>query len=415
MFLYRLLSVLLFPLIYLYLIIRLIKGKEDRSRFKERFGFNSHKRQDGQLIFIHSVSVGESNSAISLIETILKNNPQTNILFTSTTLTSAAQINNKLKNNKRVIHQFLPIDDIFSIRRFIKYWRPDLAVFIESEIWPNLINELSKNNIKLALINARISARSAKRWSYLHQIGFNIFKHFQISFAQSEQDKKRLIDLGLKHTKFIGNLKSCAQILEFNEKELKKLSNQIKDRKLWLASSTHRGEEEIIIRIHQKLKKYYPDLLTIIAPRHPNRIDEIVKIIPKTLNFAIRSKKEVINKDIDLYLADTLGELGLFYKLSDISLIAGSLKDGIGGHNPFEALKLGSIVISGKNVINFAQIYDDLGSNNACLLAKDEKDLFSYLLKLLKDPKFRSSLRENWKKMDQDSSEILLKIVQELK
>jgi 3-deoxy-D-manno-octulosonic-acid transferase len=415
MFLYRLLSILFLPLIYIYLVFRLIKGKEDKNHFKERLGFPGTVRPKGKVYWIHSVSVGESNSAFVLINKLLDDNIDITILFTSTTITSASSIKSAIYNNPRIIHQFLPVDDIFSAKRFIKYWKPRKSIFIESEIWPNLIYEAAKSGSKLALINARISIRSTKRWLSLHNMGFNVLKHFQISFAQSLSDKERLISLGLRNTKYIGNLKSCARTLDFDETKLNDLSKHIGVRKFWLASSTHKGEEEIIINIHQKLKKYHNDILTIIAPRHPARLGDIIKIIPEHLSVAIRSRGDKISSDTDIYIADTFAELGLLYKLSNISFIAGSLKDNIGGHNPFEALKLGSAVISGSYLANFIEIYDNLKDNNAAIIVKDEEELLFYLLKLLKNSEFRKTMIESGNAINKNSDNIVLEIAKELK
>ncbi len=414
MFIYRLLSIVALPLIYIYLLIRLFNKKEDHNRFKERFGFHGKKRPKGELIWIHCVSVGESNSAIILIEELLKNNNSLKMLFTSTTVTSASQIKQKLSGNDRIIHQFLPIDDFFSVRRFINYWKPSTAIFVESEIWPNLIDISAKNNIKLALINARISLKSFKRWQFLHKLGFNIFKNFQISFAQSKKDQERLISLGLENTKFIGNLKSLAKTLKFDDVKLNDLVKQINHRPFWLASSTHDGEEEIIIKLHQRLKKSLPNLLTIIVPRHPNRINDIKNLIPNNLNFALRSKNQKITQNVELYIADTLGELGLFYKLCDISLICGSLKDDIGGHNPFEALKLDCATISGRFVDNFEEIYKNLEKNKACIIINNEEELFVYILKALQDEGFRNDLKRNWQILAKENNNILSQIIKEL-
>jgi len=414
MILYKLLSILFLPLIYLYLLIRIINKKEDRSRFKERLGFSTIKKSSENIIWIHCVSVGESNSAIILIEKILKNNPNSKLLFTSTTVSSASQIQKKFYNNNKIIHQFLPIDDIFSINRFLKYWQPQLAIFIESEIWPNLIHQCSKHNIELALINARISDKSYKRWLILHKLGFNILKNFQICFAQSKTDQQKLIKLGVKNTEFAGNLKSCAKKLDFDEIELKSLKKQIGTRRFWLAASTHKGEEKIIIKIHQKLQKKYPDLLTIIAPRHPNRLEEITKDVPKNIKIKIRSKKEDIKKNTNIYIADTLGEMGLFYKLSNISFIGGSLIKDIGGHNPFEALKLDSVVITGKYFANFDEIYQELQNNKIIFIASSNQDLYKKILELLDNNNILQNITNNWQKYH-SSNNLLEKIIKKLK
>ncbi|MDA9231431.1 3-deoxy-D-manno-octulosonic acid transferase [Rickettsiales bacterium] len=414
MILYKLLSILFLPLIYLYLFIRILNKKEDKLRIKERLGFSTIKKSSENLIWIHCVSVGESNSAIILIEKILENNPNSKLLFTSSTITSASQIKRKFHDNNRIIHQFLPIDDIFSINRFLKYWRPQLAIFIESEIWPNLIHQCSKHKIKLALINARISDKSYKRWLILHKLGFNILKNFKICFAQSKADQQKLIKLGVKNTEFIGNLKSCAKKLDFDEIELKSLNKQIGVRKFWFAASTHKGEEEIIIKTHQKLQKQYPDLLTIIAPRHPNRLEEITKNIPKNIKIKIRSKKEAIKKNTNIYIADTLGEMGLFYKLSNISFISGSLIKDIGGHNPFEALKLDSAVITGKYFANFDEIYQELERNKIIFIANSNQDLYKKILDLLNNNDILQNIINNWRKYH-NSNNLLEKLIKKLK
>ena len=274
MLFYRALSVKFLPAIYLYLLFRLLNNKEDCSRFKERLGFAGQKRPDGDIFWIHCVSVGESNSAMILVEKILEQYNDVHLLFTSTTLTSADQIQGKLGDNQRIIHQFLPIDDVFSVNRFVKYWSPKKAIFFESEIWPNFIYSLTKNNIHLSLVNARISHKSYQMWLRVQKVGFNIFKNFQICFAQSQLDKDRFIQLGIKNTKFIGNLKACAKKLSYNKKDYKSLLGEIGSRKFWFVASTHKGEEDIIIDVHQKLKKYIPDILTIIAPRHPSRMSK---------------------------------------------------------------------------------------------------------------------------------------------
>lgn len=415
MFLYRLLSILLFPIFYIYILIRLYKGKESKSRLEERFGFSVKTRPECDIFWIHCVSVGESNSALSLIDEILESNPKIKILFTSTTVTSANQIADKIGHKSRIIHQFLPIDDFFSVNRFLNYWKPKFAIFIESEIWPNLINLSAKKGIRLFLINARISAKSAKRWSKFHKIGFNILKNFEMVFAQSLIDQKRFTDLGLENVKFLGNLKACGAPLKFDKKELEIISQEINHRKFWLASSTHKGEEEIIFKTHQALKEIYPDILTIIAPRHPNRMNEILKIIPNNLNYSLRSKNNKITNKTDIYFVDSLGELGLFYKLSPISLIAGSLIDNIGGHTPFEALKLGSVVISGKFVANNQEIYNYLQKNRCALIVKNSKELLESIKNLLQDKSIVHQYQTNWMLLEKENKDMLRKIVNYLK
>ena len=412
MIFYQFFSILLSPLISLYLTFRKFKKKEDLSRFAERLGHNKINRPDGFLVWMHSASVGESKSALTLATALLKKYPHINILITSGTITSAAEIAKTLP--ERTIHQYVPVDKFFAVRRFLKHWQPNLAMFVESELWPNLIFQTKKLGCPLVLVNGRISNQSFKNWQTLHRFGFNLLKNFSMCFAQSCIDQQKFTDLGVKNVHFMGNLKASAPALKVNHDALKNLQQQIGDRPFWLASNTHKGEEEIIIRTHQKLKEYFPDLLTIIAPRHPNRLEEIIKLIPQNINAAIRSQNQTIG-NYQIYLADTMGELGTFYSLSKISVICGSLIDNIGGHNPFEALRLGSVVLSGRYVKNNREIFDDLEKSQSCLMVKNEDELLFYLLKIMKDKNYHLSLLEHVKSTQNNSSEVpnnILKIIE---
>ncbi len=410
-FLYQFLSIVLSPLINLYLAFRKLKKKEDIFRFPERFGYSNTNRPNGFLIWLHSASVGESKSALTLVEALLEKYPLINVIITSGTITSAAEIAKNLP--QRTIHQYIPVDKFFSVKRFLKHWQPNLAMFIESELWPNLVVQTKKSGCPLVLVNGRISDRSFKRWKILHKFGFNLLKNFSICFAQSQIDQQKFIGLGIKNVHFIGNLKASSLLLKIDQEQLEKLQQQIGTRKFWLAASTHKNEEEIIIRTHQKLKEYFPDLLSIIAPRHPNRLEEIVKLIPKNLKTAIRSQNQSIN-NCEIYLADTLGELGTFYSLSKISLIGGSMVENIGGHNPFEALQLGSVILSGIYVKNFQEVYQDLKNSGSCVMVKNEAELLFYLLKMMKDKNYYASLKENITNQQSNNQEVahsILKII----
>ena len=339
MLIYRALSILLFPILELYLFWRVYKKKEDKKRLKERFGVSTILRPKSEIIWLHAVSVGETNSAFILIDELLKKFSQSTILFTSTTLTSADIIAKKLPQfGERLVHQFLPIDSYFCVKSFFTFWQPKIVIFIESEIWPNLISVAAENEIPTFLVNARMSEKSAQKWQYAKFFGFKIFDYFDAIFAQSLESQKRLQNLTKNEVSFFGNLKSQAQNLSVNEKNLEKLKLQIGERKFWLAASTHKGEEEIIIQAHRELKKDFSDLLTIIVPRHPNRAEEIIDLFGD-IKFAQKSKNQNIENSVEIYLADSLGELGDFYSLAQFAFLGGSLLP-IGGHNPFEAIKL---------------------------------------------------------------------------
>jgi len=407
-FLYQITSIILSPLINLYLTFRKYKKKEDIYRFSERLGYAAIQRPYGFLLWIHCASVGESKSALTLAEKFLDKYPKINILITSGTVTSAAEIIKNLPS--RAIHQYTPVDKFFVVKRFLNHWRPNLAMFIESELWPNLVTQTNKLGCPLVLINGRISDQSFKNWKILHRWGFNLLKNFTICFAQSVGDQDKFIDLGVKNVHFVGNVKASSSSLKINSEQIEELQQQIGSRKFWLAASTHKNEEEIIIRNHQELKKYFPDLLTIIAPRHPDRLKEIVKIIPQNLKISIRSQNQIIG-DCEIYLADTMGELGTFYSLSKISFIGGSMVKNIGGHNPFEALQLGSVILSGCYVENFLEVYRDLEKSKSCVLVKNEAELLFYLLKIMKDKNYYLFLQQNRNSQQSDGSMVLQNIL----
>jgi 3-deoxy-D-manno-octulosonic-acid transferase len=384
MLIYRIFSVLLFPFFELYLFFRVYKKKEDKKRLKERFGYSTQNRPEYDVIWLHAVSVGETNSSLVLVEELLKFSPQASILFTTTTLTSAAIISAKLPQFQgRVIHQFLPIDSYFCVKNFLEFWQPKVAIFVESEIWPNLIFEAQKMGTKTFLVNARMSEKSVKRWLIAKKFGFKIFDYFSTIFSQSLEDQKRFSLLSKKEILFYGNLKSQAQVLAFDDNELKKLKSQIGKRKLWLAASTHKGEEEIILRTHLHLKKEFPDLITIIVVRHPSRGDEVSQIL-NGLNFERRSQNKNISNTTEIYLVDSLGELGIFYSIAPFAFIGGSLV-AVGGHNPFEAIKLNCAVISGSQVFNFIEIYRDLSNEKLCVIIADEQELIVQVREFLND------------------------------
>ena len=410
MLIYRAISVLLFPFLELYLFYRVYKKKEDKTRLRERFGKPTQVRLQGDLTWLHAVSVGETNSALILVDELLKKFPETKILFTTTTLTSATTIAAKLPEfNGRVIHQFLPIDSLLCVRDFINFWRPNTAIFVESEIWPNLICEARAIGAKVFLVNARMSEKSAKRWSVAHALGFKIFDNFDAIFAQSEEDQNRLSTLTKNKILFYGNLKSQARDLNFDSSELEKLKSQIGARKFWLAASTHKGEEELVIQVHYELQKYFPDLLTILIPRHPNRADEIKSLLTG-INFVQRSKNEIIESSTELYLADSLGELGTFYRLADFTFLGGSLLP-IGGHNPFEPIKLGCAVISGSHTFNFKEIYENLRKENACVIVESAEELTKKVREFLDDTSRSKALSDKAAKLVTTSENIAEKII----
>jgi len=410
MLIYCILSILLYPFLELWLFYRVIKKKEDKTRLRERIGRPTIERPEGELLWIHAVSVGEANSALVLLDELLKTFPKTSILFTTTTLTSASIIMAKLPQYQgRVIHQFLPIDSYFCVQNFLLHWQPRNAIFVESEIWPNLIYEARNMGILSFLVNARMSEKSVKRWKIARLFGFKIFDYFAAIFAQTFEDKKRIQQLTKQEVLLYGNLKAQAQNLAVNSAELQKLRAQIGNRKIFVAASTHKGEEEIILQSFAQLQKSFSDLLLILIPRHPNRKDE-VKALLAGKKIAQRSIGEKIESTTEVYLADTLGELGIFYSLTDFAFIGGSLLQ-IGGHNPFEAIKLNCAVISGPHIFNFKEIYDDLALNQGCFIAASAQEITDTVSELLCDKNLVKATNEKANEVIKNSEDITKKII----
>jgi 3-deoxy-D-manno-octulosonic-acid transferase len=419
MILYRLLSIIFAPFIIVYIFFRALLGREDQARIAERFGIASRPRPSSEIIWINAVSVGETNSALILLDELLKTYPKIAIIFTTTSLTSAKLLADRINSHKiyanRVIHQFLPVDSYFCVKGFLSYWRPKLALFVESEIWPNFINQCQKTNCKLVLINGRISDKSFKKWQLAKNLGFKIFDQLTMIFAQSANDKKNFEGLTNQEIFDYGNLKSAANCLEYDEQKLNELSSQIKDRTIWFAASTHEGEEEIIFNIHQKLKTAFNNILTIIAPRHPKRADKITSIATSNnLNLIRRSLNQTIQNQTDIYLADTLGELGLFYQLCQIAFIGGSLIDNIGGHNPFEAAKLNCCIISGKYTPNNQEAYQKLLAADGCFIVENEANLQELIKQLFIDPNAANLKAQNAYNLVKSTGDIAKKIINKL-
>ena len=354
LFVYRVLINLIIIISPLIILIRIIKNKEDKKRFKEKLCFFSLRRKKGKLIWFHGSSVGEIVSITPLVEK-LENDPSIEtILITSSTL-SSSKILDKF-NFKKVVHQFFPIDTSFLTKRFLDYWKPSLAVFIESEIWPNMMINIKKKSIPLILLNARITKKSFKRWKKI-SFSSELFKIFSVCLPQNFETQKYLYSLGAKKIKMLGNLKFSEPELN-NKNEFKKnLKKYFNKKKIWCASSTHNTEEIICALTHQKLKLKYKNLLTIIIPRHIQRIHEIKKQFKNMdINFHLHSSKKKIENNTEIYLVDTYGETKNFFKVCKTVFLGGSIIKH-GGQNPLEATRYGCEVIHGPNVSNFTEIY----------------------------------------------------------
>ena len=353
-FLYRAVINLIIFFSPIIILIRLLKGKEDLIRFKEKFGFFSKKNSKGKLVWFHGASVGEILSVIPLIQKLEKNKNITKILVTSNTLSSSKVFSNLML--KKTIHQFYPIDSKFIVDKFLDYWTPSLAIFIDSEIWPNMLTSISKKSIPLVLLNARINRKSFKKWARFDLAAKKLFNKFDLCLASSEESKKHLELLNAKNIKYIGNLKFTES--EINKDTLNKnLKKNFLSKKIWCASSTHKNEEEIAAKVHIKLKKQNKDTLTIIIPRHVDRIDEIINRLKKlNLKVHLHSSHNDIVDDADIYLVDVYGKTKMFFSICNIVFLGGSLIKH-GGQNPLEAARYGCQILHGPNIWNFNEVY----------------------------------------------------------
>ena len=346
------LLLLISPFIIIY---RILKKKEDTLRFKEKFCLFTKKRVKGKLIWFHGASVGEIMSIIPLIRIYEKNKSIDQILVTSSTLSSSKII--RKFNFKKTVHQFYPIDHFYFTSKFLNYWKPNLAIFIESEIWPSMFRNLKKNNTKLLLLNARLTKQTFKRWMKLKGVSKKIFGEISIAYPQNQETKRFIKKISNTKIKSLGNLKFIEDDEKNIKKSQKKLISYFKNRNVWVASSTHQYEEMFCAKTHIELKKKYKNLITIIIPRHIHRSNKIVSEIQKlNLNVIKHSSKLKNLKKVDIYIVDTFGETKKFHKLSSTVFLGGSIVNR-GGQNPLEAARYGAKIIHGKNIDNFKDIY----------------------------------------------------------
>ncbi|MDX1974668.1 MAG: 3-deoxy-D-manno-octulosonic acid transferase [Rickettsiales bacterium] len=409
--LYLFLTSLVAPLMPLWLHYRRRIGKEDRERMQERFGITNLTRPEGTLVWLHAASVGESNSMLPLIHKICAQFPTIWVLITTGTVTSAQLMKQRLP--ERAVHQYVPIDTPEATRRFIRHWRPDIALWVESEFWPNLVREANDYQCFMAVINGRMSQRSFLFWQKHPTLINKMLSSFDYVFAQSEQDATRFKILGAKEVLHLGNMKFDGESLPCNENELFKLKAAVGARPIWLAASTHPGEEEIVASVHKSLILKRPTVLTVIVPRHPDRGAAIADTLGKYFRVALRSRKDPITPDTSFYIADTLGELGLFYRLCEIVFMGGSLVRH-GGQNPLEPARLACAIINGPYTYNFAEIYSDMEQAGASVLVLDAKQLADRVGILLNNPAMADSLQtrsQEWVESKTGATDELLKLL----
>lgn len=403
------------PLLEKMLKSRQERGKEDPARVDERRGIAARPRPQGMLAWVHAASVGEAQSALLLVNALLQAHKKLHVLVTTGTVTSAATMAKNLP--ERAFHQFYPLDHPDWTRRFLDHWQPDLVLWMESELWPNMLLQAKERKIPAALVNARLSARSFRRWRLVRGGAAKVLGAFDAILAQTEQDAQRYSALGAKNVTVTDNLKYGAKPLPFNEDELAKLNAATAERPVWLYASSHAGEEEMACRVHQILKNSFPELLTVIVPRHPDRREAIGKTCAGFgLNVQLRGEAHYPPQPSDdIYIADTMGELGLFYRLVPVACIGRSFSDdGGGGHNPIEAAQLNCAVLYGPNVQYQQQLYDEFSDAGAAISLKDEKELADVLTKILGDKNELRKLQDAGRIFVQSKAGVAARVLQAL-
>jgi 3-deoxy-D-manno-octulosonic-acid transferase len=375
----------IFPLVApLMLKVRERQGKEDHRRRQERYGEASAARPQGQLVWAHAASVGEAHAIIPVLDALMTARPQLNVLLTTGTVTSAGIAARRL--GPRAIHQYVPLDVPRYARTFLDHWRPDVALFTESEIWPNLLFETAARRIPIILANARLSSRSFARWSRLPAVSRPMFGLFTQILAQSEQLARRFVALGGRRVIDAGNLKIDAPPPPVDKLELERLRQALGGRPVFMAASTHDGEELLVAQAHRRIARDIERFCTIIAPRHPERGTAVAEQL-KGLGLVVaqRSLGQVPDARTDIYIADTIGELGTFYKLAPMAFIGGSLVQR-GGQNPIEAVRLDAVPLTGPNWQNFIDSYRALIRHKGALEVKSAEELADVVIRLHRDP-----------------------------
>ncbi len=370
---YQLITSILLIISPIIIFYRIKRNKEDPIRYKEKFAIPSKKRGKGKLIWFHGASVGEIQSIIPIVKNYEKNKYINQILITSCTL-SSSKILKKFKF-KKTIHQFYPIDHFFINYKFLKYWRPSIAIFIESEIWPNMFKKINQINIPLVLLNARLTKKTYSRWLKIKFVAQYIFKKITIAFPQNTETNIFLKKIKTNKIKFIGNLKFIETHKIKKNKQINKLAHIFQDKKIWVASSTHETEEIFCAKAHVDLKRKIPNLITIIIPRHIHRVPKIINKINKLeLSYVLHSNKVKNLKNVDIYIVDTFGETDKFHMMASSVFLGGSIIKR-GGQNPLEAARHGAKILHGPNIDNFKDIYKLLKSFNVSRKISSSKEL----------------------------------------
>ena len=374
-FIYQIILTFLIILSPIIIFLRILKNKEDKKRYIEKFSFPSKKRKVGKLIWFHGASVGELLSVIPIIKIYEKKKSINQILVTSSTLSSSKVF--EKYNFKKTIHQFYPIDHFIFTNSFLKFWKPDVALFIDSEIWPSMFKNLKSRKIPLVLLNARFTKKTFNRWIKIKRFFKSVLENVTIAYPQNLETRNYLKKMKINNIKLIGNIKFAENNNKFNDKLNESLNSELVKKKIWVASSTHKNEEIFCAKSHLELKKKIKNLITIIIPRHVHRSEEIKKSIEKLgLNVEIHSSNKKNLKNTDIYLVNTFGETKKFHKIASTVFLGGSIVNR-GGQNPLEAARYGAKILHGTNTDNFKDVYKLLKSLNVSRIVYTPNQLAS--------------------------------------
>ncbi|MGJ8533760.1 MAG: 3-deoxy-D-manno-octulosonic acid transferase [Alphaproteobacteria bacterium] len=381
------------PFLPLFIARRKRAGKEDGQRHQERLAQINFPRPDGPLAWVHAASVGETNAVLPLCVELTERG--FTVLLTTVTTTAAQTLAERASENPRILHQYAPFDVPSIIQKFLDHWQPSMAIFAESEIWPMTIKALSVREIPSAIVNGRMSDRSFRRWRKFKSATPSLFGKIDQVLVRGEEDLLRFQELGSERVTITGNLKYDSPVPSIDPSERASLQHDIAGRPVFLATSTHNGEDEIVLKAHQILRQSFPDLLTCIVPRHPRRGATIVELA-STLGIKAELRTASGNPSVacEAYVADTMGELGLFYSIAPAALVGGSL-ELIGGHNPIEAVQQGCAVLSGPHVSNFREVFGVLEGAEACLTVRNPEEIATAVTRCLSDPLYTKALAAN--------------------
>ena len=393
-FWYRFFTYLFYPFAPIYLYFRKIKKKEDSISYKEKLSRIETAREEGFLIWFHVASVGEAMSILPLIESCIEEKKIDKILLTSITLSSGNVLKKRFSQNVKVFHQFLPLDISVWTNKFLDHWKPNLSIFIDSEIWPNLISQISKKKIPLLLINARITKKSFDRWKLIISFAKKIFEKFDLCIASNKESESFLKILGAKNIKNYGNLKFSKIKTELNNKLDSDFLIKIENRKIWCGASTHPTEEILCAKSHLKIKEKYKNILTIIIPRHIDRVKTIYEELSKLdLKIVVSSNLSQVDTKTDVILVDSYGESLKFYNISKYVFLGKSLTTSLtkdSGQNPIEPARLGCKIFHGPYVSNFAEIYKYFNELGISKEVNSSNELSLSLVEEFKDNKLKN-------------------------